>query len=402
MNLKFYWRLMIFALALAFLGLASAQTITLRWWDYMAAGAGYVANNNAIARFMAAHPHIRIERTAYTFGDLKAAIVRAAATRTMPDIVIIDNPDHQAMAAQGALTDITDLIQQWPDRELYFAGPWASTVFEGRNYGIPWRSNATALYYNETLLAEAGLAPPTTWEELRSAAKALTAPGRHGLCFSAVPTEEGTFTFLPFLWQAGGDIPTLGDEASIETLAFWNTLVNEDQTVSPAITTWSQGDVLLHFMAGRCAMMINGPWQLPVIRAETLDFSWNVAPWPCHRECASALGGENFAIGLGANVEAAWEVIRWLTQPEQLEVYLQEAGMLPNRADMAGDPVWHEDPILGQFVDMVAIARARAYGPNYPQISEQIMTMVHSVIAGGQAPEVAAAEAARIIKPLLP
>lgn len=395
-------RFMIAVLALALLVTASAQTITLRWWDYMTDEANSAANDNAIARFMAAHPNIIIERTAYTFGDLKAAIIRAAATRTMPDIVIIDNPDHQAMAAQGALTDMTELIQQWPDRELYFAGPWSSTVFEGRNYGVPWRSNATALYYNETLLTEAGLAPPTNWEELRSAAKALTAPGRFGLCFSAVPTEEGTFTFLPFLWQAGGDIPTLGDEASIETLAYWNTLINEDQSVSPAITTWSQGDALLQFMAGRCAMMINGPWQLPAIRAETLDFSWNVAPWPRHRECASALGGENFAIGLGANVEAAWEVIRWLAQPEQLEVYLLECGMLPNRADMAEDPVWHEDPILAQFIDMVAIARARAYGPNYPQISEQIMTMVHNVIAGGQAPEVAAAEAARIIQPILP
>ena len=401
--MKFYWRFLIVALALAFLGLAGAQTITLRWWDYMMSEPGNTATINAIARVEAAHPNIRIERTAIAFGELKAAIVRATATGTMPDIVLIDNPDHQAMAAQGALTDLTELIQQWPDRELYFAGPWSSTVFEGRNYGVPWRSNTTTLYYNEDLFAEVGIdAPPSTWEELRSAAKALTTADRFGLCFSAIPTEEGTFTFLPFLWQAGGDIPTIGDEASIETLAFWNTLINEDRSVSPAVASWTQGDVYMMFTGGRCAMMINGAWQLPRLRREPPAFSWSVAPWPCHRECASALGGENFAIGNNANVEAAWDVIRWLAQPEQLEIYLREAGQLPNRADVAGAAIWREDPVIAQFVDMVAIARARAYGPNYPQISEQIMTMVHNVIAGGQPSELAAANAAGLIEPLLP
>lgn len=396
-------RYFVMSILLSLLAQVGAQVITLRWWDYMTDGAGNVANNNAIARFEASHPNIRIERTAIPFGDLKAAIIRAAATGTMPDIVIVDNPDHQAMAAQGALADITEYIQAWPDSNQYFDGPWSSTIFEGRHYGVPWRSNATALYYNRDLFREAGIEqPPTNWEELRQTAQMLTSADRSGLCLSAIPTEEGTFTFLPFLWQAGSDIPTIGDDASIEALQFLNALVNEDRSVSPAITSWSQGDVYQQFIAGRCAMMINGPWQLPLIRAENLAFSWDVAPWPCHRKCASALGGENFAIGNGTNVEAAWNVIQWLSQPEQLEIYLQEAGMLPNRADVAAAPVWREDPIILQFVKMVEIARARAYGPNYPQISEHIMTMVHNVIAGNQPAEVAATNAAALIGPLLP
>lgn len=403
MNLRLYRKFAAVTAIFLLLGLANGQTTTLTWWDYMTDGSGNIANNNAIARYEAEHPDVRIERTSIGFGDLKASIIRAAATGTMPDIVIIDNPDHQAMAAQGALADITDYISDWADSEQYFAGPWSSTVFGGRNYGVPWRSNATAIYYNEDLFAEAGIdAPPSSWEELRSAAQALTAPDRPGFCFSAIPTEEGTFTFLPFLWQAGGDIPTIGDDASVKALEFLSALINEDGSVSPAVTSWSQGDVYQQFIAGQCAMMINGPWQLPGIRAENLDFTWNVAPWPCDEECASALGGENFAIGNNGNVEAAWDVIRWLAQPEQLEIYLQDAGMLPNREDMAAGEVWQDDPIIAEFVDMVAVARARAYGPEYPQISEHIMTMVHNVIAGGQPAEMAAGNAAGSIEPLLP
>ena len=31
------------------------------------------------------------------------------------EVVIIDNPDHQAMAAQGALADLTALVKSWKD-----------------------------------------------------------------------------------------------------------------------------------------------------------------------------------------------------------------------------------------------------------------------------------------------
>ena len=91
------------------LGTALAQT-TLTWWDYYTDGTTNQVMDNYITNYEAAHPDVTIERTSIGFGDLKARIIQAAATNTMPDIVIIDNPDHQAMAAQGALADLTSYI----------------------------------------------------------------------------------------------------------------------------------------------------------------------------------------------------------------------------------------------------------------------------------------------------
>jgi multiple sugar transport system substrate-binding protein len=257
--------LLVFMLALT--GVVSAQDqVTLEWWDYMGGGNDDVALTDLIARYMEAHPNVTIERTVIPFGDLKTRVIQAAATGTMPDIVIIDNPDHQSMAVQGAFADITDLVASWPDAEQYFPGPWASTVYQDRNYGVPYKSNATALFYNIDLLTAAGIdAPPETWDDLQAAALALTEGDRYGFCFSGVATEEGTFTILPFLWGNGSDIQTIGDDASIEALAFLNTLVNEDKSVPTSVLNLTQGDVNNLFMAGQCAMMINGPWQIPGI-----------------------------------------------------------------------------------------------------------------------------------------
>ncbi len=275
-------------------------------------------------------------------------------------------------------------------------------MYQGKNYGVPYKSNATALFYNEDLLAAAGIkAPPKSWDDLRKDAKALTKGNVSGFCFSAVNTEEGTFTVLPFLWAAGGDIPTIGDAASIETLKFLNTLVNVDKSVPSSVSTLSQGDVNNLFMAGQCAMMINGPWQIPGIQSNAnVKFKWSVSAWPYKVKPVSILGGENFAIGANSHVKEAWDVITWAVEPQHLIPALKTHGQFPGRKDVAADPYFTSDPIRKVFSQAVAVAKPRAYGPNYPKMSEEIMRMVSGVLSGAETPEQAAAAAAKVIKPL--
>lgn len=378
------------------------EQVTLEWLDYFGTlPETDQAISDAIAAYEEEHPNVTINRTTVGFADLRPQIIQGAASGTLPDIMIIDNPDHQSLAAQGALADITEYASDWEGADQYFEGPWQSTLYEDANYGVPFESNATALYYNTDLFEQAGISePPASWEELRSTAEALTQDRTAGFCFSGTASEEGTFTFLPFLWQAGGDVPTIGDEPSIEALTYLNTLVNEDGSVPEGVVSLGQADVFNQWIAGQCAMMINGPWQLPEIEEAAPDFGWAVAPWPEQEEAASILGGENYAIGAGANVEAAWDVLEWLSTPERIQPIIATIG-LPNREDMADDEFWTEEP-LSTFVDQVEIARPRAYGPEYPQISEIIWTMVQQVLTEDAAPEQAAQAAGEAIQPLLP
>jgi multiple sugar transport system substrate-binding protein len=113
------------------------------------------------------------------------------------------------------------------------------------------------------------------------------------------------------------------------------------------------------------------------------------------------LGGENFAIGAGSNIEAAWDVITWAVQSENLVPALTLHGQYPNRQDAAEDSYFTDDPIRALFTQQVSVAKPRAYGPNYPQMSEEIMRMVQGVLTGAQTPEEAAAAAQEVIQPLL-
>ncbi|MCB0159157.1 MAG: extracellular solute-binding protein, partial [Caldilineaceae bacterium] len=118
---------------------------------------------------------------------------------------------------------------------------------------------------------------------------------------------------------------------------------------------------------------------------------------------ASILGGENTAIvGATENLDAAWNLLTWRQEPENLKAYLLEAGKLPSKADMAQDEAWTSDPVLNVFVEQLKVAKPRNYGPNYPEISNAIQEMMQAAISGQKPVDAAVADAQAVITPLLP
>ena len=78
---------------------ARAQdAITLTWWDYYD-GANGDAIQAQLDSYKSVKPNVTIERTLIPFADLKQKLLQGAAAGDLPDIVVIDNPDHQAFAS---------------------------------------------------------------------------------------------------------------------------------------------------------------------------------------------------------------------------------------------------------------------------------------------------------------
>ncbi len=148
---------------------AGAAPVTLAWWDYM----GDPANGNGkavpdqLAKYNASQSEVKVERTDIPFADLKQKLLQGAAAGQLPDTVIIDNPDHSSFAALGVLADVTDQVTTWGKGGDYFPGPWASTVYQDKNYGVPDNSNCLVQWYNKAFTEPAGVAGPKTWDELK-------------------------------------------------------------------------------------------------------------------------------------------------------------------------------------------------------------------------------------------
>jgi multiple sugar transport system substrate-binding protein len=172
--------------------------------------------------------------------------------------------------------------------------------------------------------------------------------------------------------------------------------------MSRGIVNWDQAGVLKQFQNERAAMMVNGPWQIPVIEEESPDLKWEVATLPEQQQGASVLGGENLAItASSANIDAAWEFLTWSQSQENLVRYNTIAGKIPSRKDAAETEHWTSDPVLKVFVEQLEVARPRAYGPKYPEISAAVQEMLQAAITGDKTVDEATSEAAGKVQPLL-
>ncbi|WP_449352945.1 ABC transporter substrate-binding protein [Streptomyces shaanxiensis] len=384
------------AAATAALGLASCSStesgpVTLRWWDYFTLDNFQPGMNRLIKDIEAGVPDVRIERRSFPFAELERQITLGAISGDLPDLAIVDNVSMNTLGGSRLLADLTARVEKWGQGDQYYKGPWDGCQVGGKTLGIPNNSNCLALYCNTRMLKAAGVEPPTTWDELASAAQKLTSGDRYGLALSAIKTEEGVFQFLPFLWQAGGDLDTFRTYG-VTALAFQDELIAKG-SLSEQCVGWTQQDVNTRFLNQRAAMQINGPWQIPTLKKA--DFDWDVVALPRDKEAATCLGGENWVVMASSkHIDKAWEVLEYTQRPSVLVPYLVSFGELPARKDLADRGSWASDPALRLFLSQLPLARPRQYGAHYAEASQAVGEAQQAVLTGSASPSAAARTAA--------
>ena len=378
-------------------GIASAEEASgnVTIWYYWETEGHQKALNHIIEEFNGSQDAITVEAKYVPFADFKKQLSIGASADELPDLVILDNPDHAAYAAMGIFADITGKF----DVSNYYEGPVNSCTLDGKLYGVPFGSNDLVLFYNEDMLNAAGCEVPTTWDELLEAAKATTTDTVSGFAHCALQNEEGTFNFLPWVWSTGATSYEINTEGGIKALTFEKELVDSGAMTKEAIN-WTQGDTMHQFIAGNLAMMINGTWQIPTMREEVPDLNWNVAPIPQDKEQASGLGGENYAVIAGGNEDAAVKFLEFATSPETCLYMMNAMGYISADSTIA-EGQFEGDEVYQVFVDEMQYAHARGPLPEWPSISDAISLAFNKVITGDSTPEDAAAEAQATIDSII-
>lgn len=350
---------------------------------------------SVIKDFNASQENIEVKAEYVPFADFKKQLSIGATADVLPDLVIIDGPDHASYASMGIFADLTDKF----DTSMYYDGPISSCTLDGKLYGIPFGSNCLALYYNENMLNAAGCQVPTTWDELKDVAAKCTKDNVYGLSFSSVQNEEGTFNFMPWVWSTGATSFELGSDKGIRALTLVKDLIDAG-SMPKEVINWTQGDVMNQFISGNIAMMVNGPWQVPTMREQAPELKWNVALIPKDAQFTSVLGGENFAVIEGKKVDESVEFLKYATSAEKVASYIDGFGYIAARSDVA-EGQFTDDAIMKQFVEQMKYAQPRGPHAMWPEISDAISLAFNQVIIGTETPESAAAAAQATIDGIL-
>lgn len=356
-------------------------------WYYMETEGHQVALDQVIQDYNASQDQYQVTAKYVPFADFKKQLSIGASADELPDIAILDSPDHASYVEMGIFEDITGKF----DVSSYYEGTVNSCTVDGKLYGVPFGVNCLALYYNEEMLQAAGCKVPETWDELMEAAKALTSDNVTGLAFCSVQNEEGTFNFSPWLWSTGATSYDLNNENGIRALTFIQSLMNEG-VMSKECINWTQGDVMNQFISGNVAMMVNGPWQIPTMQAEAPDLKWKVTLIPRDAQYASALGGENYAVINSGNVEGALDFLTYATSEEKVTYLMDKFGYISADKSIA-EKQFAEDSPYQPFVEELNYAMPRGPLAEWPGVSDAISLAFNQVITGTASPQDAAAAA---------
>lgn len=327
---------------------------------------------------------VTIKRETVPGKDLIQKVLQRSSSKTLPDVLMLDNPDLQEIAATGGLAPLSDYDV---DISGFADGILEAATYEDEVYGLAPTVNTLGLFYNETLLAEAGIAPPTTWDELKTASAALTTGDQYGLAFSGIATYEGSWQFLPFMWTNGGDETDLSTPEVAEALQLWVDLVDSG-SASKGVLNWSQADVKDQFVAGKAAMMINGPWQIPGL-AETPEVKWGTVQVPVNevgQTPVAPLGGEVWTVPVTGDDEKQAKAASFVecisSDDNQLEL-ATERYTVPTKTALAGEYV-EAVPTMAAFTEQVENARSRTgqLGEDWPEAATVIYTAIQLALTG--------------------
>ena len=128
-----------------------------------------------IKEFEAKYPWITVKPEEYNWEA--PTFTAALAAGTLPDVFTIPFTDGKGLIAQHQITDIDALV-----RALGYADKFNPSVLvngqdkDGKIYAVPTAAYGMSLTYNRSLFTKAGLdpdKPPTTWDEVRAAAKTI-------------------------------------------------------------------------------------------------------------------------------------------------------------------------------------------------------------------------------------
>lgn len=170
-----------------------------------------------VAEFEKANPKIKIEGSEYGY-DVQTFQADLAAG-TLPTVVAIPYTDVQGLIERKQLADITDVVKASPVGSK-INPEVLKTVQDssGKIFGLPVQAYTMSLNYNRALFKQAGLdpnKPPTTWEEVRTDAKAIAdKTGKAGYAMMTT-NNTGGWILTAMTYTYGGKIENVdGGKAS--------------------------------------------------------------------------------------------------------------------------------------------------------------------------------------------
>lgn len=306
----------------------------------------------------------------------------ALSSDSLPDLILVDNPEMESLVKSGLLEDITDQLQSRIFVDNYYQEVWNSVEYSGRYYGVPFCCKNTVVIYNKQMFREAKVTIPVTWDQFKKAAAQLTKDGKqpcYGFVMSAFGGEQGAFQFMPWMLAAGITGENLTDERSIQAFELMESLL-EDHCMPHDCINWSQNDITRIFVERKAAMIENGSWALPEIEASGIDYG--MFSFPAYVTQGVMAGGEDLAVIQGKNVDGAIAFMDYYNQEEVMEQISEIMWNIPPKKELA-KAYGKKNKDMEVFVSQMEGSISRTSIPRWKEVSSALSEGLYQMFGNG-------------------
>ncbi len=354
--------------------------------------------------FKKKYPNVNVKIEAMPYDQMRDRIVSSfLASKPTYDLIIVDNPWMYDFA-QGKFLEPLDkrIAASKGYDQSDFSEPLRNIAnVKGKTYGVPFYNYGLSLVYRKDLYRQAGLQPPKTLGELKTAADKLNTGGRSGI---AMQPQKGYKIFeewANYLFAAGGSIQdssgkvTLDSPEARKALQAYIDVYKSDAPKNSL--NWAFDESIRSVSSDKSAQMISYNWTLPNVNKEgKLKGKFDIARVPGGKAVLGA-----WYWGLPANSatkDAAWSFVNWVTSKQQ-EKQRVIAGGAPVRNSALDDPqVWKKGfgkPYYQTVKGILGDSAPLANGPHAEEMINVVGEQLNAAVAGQKSVDEAISTAAK-------
>lgn len=305
-------------------------------------------------------------------------------------LAMLMEPIGPEIKAQG--TDLSD----FPKAHLRHG------YIDGELVGLPVRGHVQLLFYRPDLFEAAGATPPSTWEEMVTAAQTIQA--NTDAAGVALPygklNGQNLMVWMNLLWGKGGDLfdadgnPVFNSDAGVAATETYISYLTEQEIVPAGSAVFVEQDAVNSFKQGNSAMLPVWWWvrsQLTDPEQSTLtpeQVAFTALPSVAGADRTTFTNTWIFGVTQGSdNKGAAAEFLGWLTDPAlEREVLLDPdlsevvAVHMSNLTDPEVNARW--GGMHQAAADALATAEGIEFGDDWPRIVLILETAISSLASG--------------------
>ncbi|PRY17149.1 ABC transporter substrate-binding protein [Kineococcus rhizosphaerae] len=306
------------------------------------------------------HPNVTVKPRYWSFANYAPSLQAALAAKEEGDIFM---PLVSTLALAQAERTI-DLRKALGADFLdgFFPSTNEENVYQDGQYAVGWAAQTFGLFHNTTLMAQLGLTPPETWDDLAAMAPKINAAGLVPMSIQGNPSNQLSDFMLPIITQITDDPQVVLDldthekkgvswdsEPVVQALTIVKQLTDAGVFSSGVLATDSD-TANSTFTSGKAAMLFTGSFFPPSLQTtappEFLT-QYGIAKTPTVKPggkhwCANQ-AGYTWAVSSGSkNQDAAVDFLKYLYDPARYLKMMNDTFSMPS-TEAAADGVSSSD-----------------------------------------------------------